>query len=109
MKFFKFNEIPVKDSILGFDSFKLKCKTEYEVYSNGTKKIIHRIIFIDTKKWEDISSEKMRTDIIAHEYGHCAWDLEHLNSTGEMMSEVVSDIGESSWYYFVKQIMNSGN
>ena len=86
-----------------------ECKTEYDVYSNGKRKITNRTIFIDLKKWNDINDEEMKAGIIAHEYGHCAWELMHLNIKGEIMSEVVYNISEKNWRYFVKQIMNSGN
>lgn len=65
-----------------------------------------RAISIDLTKWTELSYKK-KINLIAHELGHCAWDLEHNDSKNKVMSHVVSEITEGEWRYFAEQVKNS--
>lgn len=84
------------------------CNTEIIKESNG--KIIYssKKIFMDPYKWSNLNEEGKK-EILAHELGHCAWGLDHLNYNYQIMSEVVSNINENAWIYFSNQIKNVRN
>jgi len=68
--------------------------------------ITSRKIFIDKSKWELLDEEK-RLNLIAHELGHCAWNLKHLDTNNQIMSPHVTDLSENEWDYFAQQIKES--
>ncbi|WP_397601859.1 hypothetical protein [Silvanigrella sp.] len=70
--------------------------------------IISRKIFIDRIKW-DLLDEEKRLNLIAHELGHCAWNLKHLNTNNQVMSPHVTELNEYEWNYFAQQIKESNS
>lgn len=70
------------------------------------KKIESREITIDLSNWTSLSRE-MKMNLIAHELGHCAWNLKHIETENKVMSPVVSAFTEDEWKYFAEQIKNS--
>ena len=84
-----------KDHVAGF------CVVKY------TKKTVYsQKITIDISQWRTFT-DKYRTDIIAHELGHCAWGLKHDHTEDQIMSEKLTDIIETKWHIFADQIMKS--
>ncbi len=66
-------------------------------------------ITIDKNKWEKINDDNVKLAIIAHEYGHCSWGLDHLDVEDHIMSVAASHkIDDYAWQYFAYQI-NSVN
>ncbi|KAB8039933.1 hypothetical protein GCL60_06635 [Silvanigrella paludirubra] len=70
--------------------------------------VTSRKIFIDRSKWELLDEEK-RLNLIAHELGHCAWNLKHLDTNNQIMSPHVTDLSENEWAYFAQQIKESNS
>ena len=70
--------------------------------------ITSRKIYIDRSKWYLLDEEK-KLNLIAHELGHCAWNLKHLDTSNQVMSPHVTDLNEYEWNYFVQQINESNS
>ncbi len=78
------------------------CKIKY-----SGRKVFSQKITIDLKLWRTFN-HKYKIEIIAHELGHCAWGLKHLNASGELMSPVLlHNISEAQWQTFAFHIMKS--
>lgn len=78
------------------------CKIKYT-----RNKVYSQKITIDLKLWRSFS-HKYKVEIIAHELGHCAWGLKHVNTAGELMSPVlITNISEPQWLTFAFHIMNA--
>ncbi|WGL58871.1 hypothetical protein QEJ31_10090 [Pigmentibacter sp. JX0631] len=86
-----------KEKVAGF------CVVKY------TKKIVYsQRITIDISQWHSFSS-KYKTEIIAHELGHCAWGLKHDHTEDQIMSEILTNITEPKWHIFAEQIIKSSD
>ena len=87
----------IKDEAVGV------CNTKFKIHDNIDKEITSRKIMIDPIKWNNLNQEE-KIEILAHELGHCAWLLNHLDSENQIMSPIVSNINEDAWLYFANQI-----
>ena len=68
-------------------------------------------VVLHTKVWEQIKYNS-KTILLAHEIGHCAWKLQHIETPLEIMFKSFVDIysyGEKHWKFFADTICKKEN
>ena len=121
-QFQKKNKVLYTDKIINKHVVDIKSKLNpYGIDENTLNKINEKAaafcvydtkeVVLHTKVWEQIKYNS-KTILLAHEIGHCAWKLQHIETPLEIMFKSFVDIysyGEKHWKFFADTICKKEN